>query len=95
MTPKNNINIPLEHTRNDSKVCYLGIRCHDVNRSLESIIDVFTYSYISICLYLNMNILKYQNNPNSRNLDTVLTFQSAIATAISISAITIMSKFNF
>ena len=27
-------------------------------------IDIFTYSYISICLYLNIYILKYQNNPN-------------------------------
>ena len=93
MLIKHNTNTLLEGFQNDSKVCYLGIRCYGISQSLESIVDIFTYSYISICIYLN--ILKYQGNPNPRNLDTVLYTNSAIASAISISAITIMSKFNF
>ena len=87
MTPKHNINMLIDHPTSDSKVYCLSIGYHGVNRSLESVISIF--------IYMNIRILIYQNNPKPRNLDTVLYLNSAIATAISISAITIMSKINF
>ena len=39
MTPKHNINIPVERHQNDSKVCYQSIGCQYINRSVKLVIN--------------------------------------------------------